>query len=115
MPTWSLIVVLAFACVIIVYSVRRVKQAVQNDTLLVTTAQARVRRVGGRNVNMLTGLMGGSNSFFQNVNRECYVTFELLTDGKQVEFTIPIVDCPEIEEGDTGTLTFQGTRFVDFE
>jgi len=63
---------------------------------------------------MLTGLLGGDDSYFQNENREYYVTFELLPERTLQKFAIPIVLFPEINEGDTGILTFQGTRFEDF-
>jgi len=116
MPVWLLAVVLTFACAVIVYSVRCVAQATRNDTLTKISTKARVARVSGRNSNMLNHwLAGGNVSHFHNVNRELYVTFELLPDNKPVKFTIPIVQYPEIDEGDTGTLIFQGTRFISFE
>ena len=114
MPAWSLIVVLAFACAIIAYSVRCVVQSAQNDAMTETSAEAKVVSITGRNRNMITGLLGGSNSYFQNVNREYYVTFELLPGHTLRKFTIPVVVSPEINEGDTGLLTFQGTRFISF-
>lgn len=42
-----------------------------------------------------------------------YVTF-MLNDKKQ-RFEVPMVDYIKVKEGDEGTLTFQGTRFVSFE
>ena len=116
MPVWSLAAVLVFVCAVIAYSVRCVVQASRNDTLPKISTEVRVARVSGRNSNMLNHwLAGGNVSHFHNVNREYYVTFELLPDKKSVKFTIPIVQCPEINEGDTGTLIFQGTRFISFE
>ena len=111
-----LVVVFVFACAVIAYSIKNVARASRNDALPETSAQARVARVRGRNVNMLNRWFpGGGDSYFQNVNREYYVTFELLSDSTPRQFTIPVVENQEIDEGDTGVLTFQGTRFISFE
>ena len=106
---------LVVAGVVIAASVRSVVLSARNDTLPATSAQARISRISGRNSNMLTGLLTGKNSYFQNVYGEYYVTFELLPERGYIKFTIPIVEYPEINEGDTGTLIFQGTRFISFE
>ncbi len=42
-----------------------------------------------------------------------YATFEL-EDNRRVEYTIPSNKIGLIVEGDTGTLTYQGTLFVGF-
>jgi len=106
---------LAITGVVIAISVTNVVRSAQNDTQPITSAEARVAQISGRNTNMLTGLLGGGNSYFHSVSREYYVTFDLSPEGKSVKFTIPIVEYPDIEKGDTGTLTFQGTRLISFE
>lgn len=42
-----------------------------------------------------------------------YVTFEL-TNGERLEFPVPSYEFGMLVEGDSGTLSFQGTRFVSF-
>lgn len=42
-----------------------------------------------------------------------YVTFEL-TNGERMELLIPNNAVGMLVEGDKGTLTFQGTRFINF-
>lgn len=42
-----------------------------------------------------------------------YVTFEL-TNGERLELLVPNNEVGMLVEGDTGTLSFQGTRFISF-
>ena len=115
-PVWMSAVVLVFACAVIAYSIMSVKRASRNDALVEISTEARVVRVRGRNSNMLNRwFAGGSVSYFHNVNREYYVTFESLPDSTLRQFAIPVVVHSEIDEGETGILTFQGTRFISFE
>lgn len=43
-----------------------------------------------------------------------YVTFEM-TNGERMELKVPSSEFGMMVEGDTGTLQFQGTRFISFE
>jgi hypothetical protein len=43
-----------------------------------------------------------------------YVTFEFAT-GDRKEFAVPPQEYGLLAEGDVGTLTFQGTRYISFE
>ncbi len=43
-----------------------------------------------------------------------YVTFEV-ESGDRIEFAVRGQDYGMLVEGDTGRLSFQGTRFLDFE
>lgn len=43
-----------------------------------------------------------------------YVTFEL-SEGDRIEFDIDGIDYGQLVEGDCGTLTYQGSRFLGFD
>lgn len=43
-----------------------------------------------------------------------YVTFEM-ANGERMELKVPSNEFGMLVEGDTGTLQFQGTRFISFE
>jgi hypothetical protein len=43
-----------------------------------------------------------------------YVTFEL-DSGNRQEFSMSVYEFRQIEEGDEGILTYQGTRFLRFD
>ncbi len=43
-----------------------------------------------------------------------YVTFETVTDDLRQEFSVRSVDYSGLAEGDTGDLTYQGTRYKGF-
>lgn len=53
---------------------------------------------------------GGQNT----ASTSYYVTFEVAS-GDRMELAVNPADYGMLAEGDTGTLTFQGTRFVQFE
>jgi len=113
MPTWWVIGTLIMAGVVIAKVVWMVAQASRNDTLPVTSTGVRVVRVSGK-IRGFFGLGRDNDRFRINEYREYYVTFELLSDNKPIKFAIPVVEDHIINEGDTGTLTFQGTRFISF-
>ncbi len=46
-------------------------------------------------------------------SRSYYLTFEQ-ENGARMEFRVPSKTYALLAEGDTGTLSFQGTRFLDF-
>lgn len=43
-----------------------------------------------------------------------YVTFDTVADGLRQEFSVRSVDYSGLAEGDTGDLTYQGTRYKGF-
>ena len=60
---------------------------------------------------------GGYRTLSINTNPEAAVTFESISDGDMKRLCIPESKFKKNEkfsEGDTGTLTFQGTRFISF-
>ena len=114
MLAWWIIGTLIMAGVVIAKVIWAVAQAARNDTLPVTSTQARAVRVNGK-IRGFFGLGQDGGRFRVNEHREYYVTFELLPDSKPKKFAIPIVEECVINEGNIGTLTFQGTRFISFE
>ncbi|MBQ4254236.1 MAG: DUF2500 domain-containing protein [Erysipelotrichaceae bacterium] len=56
---------------------------------------------------------GGSNSNF-SASTWYYVTFEV-EDGERIEFSVMGSEYGLLAEGDRGTLTTQGTRYIEFE
>ena len=117
-PTWYVIGTLAGVCAVIAKVVWGAVQVAREDALPETSVEARVAKIGGRFNSVMLGKLdmfdSGGNRHFINLNREYYVTFELLSDCTLKKFAIPVVVSPEINEGDTGVLTFQGRRFILF-
>lgn len=55
---------------------------------------------------------GGGND--SSASTSYYATFETLADGLRQEFSINATAYSALAEGDTGQLTYQGTRFKGF-
>ncbi|MEA5096258.1 MAG: DUF2500 domain-containing protein [Sedimentibacter saalensis] len=53
------------------------------------------------------------NNMHHSSSTYYYVTFEL-NNGERLEFPVPSYEFGMLVEGDSGTLSFQGTRFVSF-
>lgn len=60
------------------------------------------------------GDVTGGHGFTTSSTTTYYVTFEV-ESGDRMEFTVPQSQYGYIAEGDYGKLTFQGTRFLDFQ
>ena len=57
-------------------------------------------------------ISGGGND--SSASTSYYATFETLADGLRQEFSINSTQYSALAEGDTGQLTYQGTRFKGF-
>lgn len=84
--------------------IRSIREWNDNNHSPKLTVEARVvgrrqHRSGGRNTS-------GHTSY--------YITFEV-ESGDRMELNVPVSQFGYIIEGDTGKLTFQGTRFLSFE
>ena len=60
------------------------------------------------------GDVTGAHGFSTSSTTTYYVTFEV-ESGDRMEFIVPHSQYGYIAEGDYGKLTFQGTRFLDFQ
>ena len=81
------------------------------------TAEARVvSRRSDTHVNQtpVGGDITGAHGFTTSSNTTYYATFEF-ESGDRMEFTVPYREYGYLAEGDTGRLTFQGTRYLGFE
>ena len=119
MPTWWVIGTLIAVSAVIAKIIWGAAQATRDDDLPETSVEARVVKIGGKYRSVMLGKLdmfdGGGNRHFINLDRVYHVTFELLPERTLKEFAIPVVVSPEINEGDTGLLTFQGRRFISYE
>ena len=61
-----------------------------------------------------SGDMSGANGFHTTTSTSYYVTFQV-ESGDRMEFCVSGTDYGMLVEGDTGRLTFQGTRYLSFE
>ena len=60
------------------------------------------------------GDMSGAHGFHTTTSTTYYVTFQV-ESGDRMEFTVSGSEYGMLAEGDTGRLTFQGTRYLSFE
>ena len=61
-----------------------------------------------------SGDMSGAHGFHTTTNTTYYVTFQV-ESGDRMEFCVSGTEYGMLVEGDTGRLTFQGTRYLAFE
>ena len=60
------------------------------------------------------GGASGAHGFYITTNTTYYVTFQT-ESGDRMEFRVSGTEYGMLAEGDTGRLTFQGTRYLAFE
>lgn len=60
------------------------------------------------------GDMTGAHGFYTTTSTTYYVTFQV-ESGDRMEFHVSGTEYGMLVEGDTGKLTFQGTRFLSYE
>ena len=58
--------------------------------------------------------MSGAHGFHTTSSTTYYVTFQV-ESGDRMEFHVSGLEYGMLAEGDTGRLTFQGTRYLSFE
>ncbi|MGI6364770.1 MAG: DUF2500 domain-containing protein [Bacillota bacterium] len=98
--------------VFIVVGIRSLSEWTSNNRQPVTTGHVIV-------IDKRTHIWGGSHLHNNRVYHghgptSYYVTFEF-EDGERQEFAVSGRVYGQIAPGDTGTLTYQGTRFHDFQ
>ncbi len=62
----------------------------------------------------VAGDISGAHGYTHSSNTTYYATFEV-ESGDRIEFHITGLQYGKLREGDTGTLSFQGTRFLSFD
>lgn len=80
----------------------------ENGKAKVVTKRMKVSGMGGH--RMRTSVMMDTTS----TSTRYFVTFEL-ENGKRLEFSVNDGEYGMLAEGDTGELTWQGTRYLGFE
>ena len=117
---FSLLGICIFAVVLFIFVyvlVRALRQRRINNQSPRLTVEA---RVVGRRANTdvsqhpVGGDVTGAHGFSTSSTTTYYVTFEV-ESGDRMEFIVPQSQYGYIAEGDYGKLTFQGTRFLDFQ
>lgn len=115
-PIFFLIMFALFFVVLISTAVKASREKKNNDAALVQEVEAVVT---GKRTRVSTAV-GGRDLAGDDYRRgfhsrtTCYATLELLS-GERLEFQVKDVDYGELVEGDRGTLSFQGTRFLRFQ
>jgi Protein of unknown function (DUF2500) len=85
--------------------VRALNEWSSNNAQPVLTVAARV-------VTKRQHVSGGGHE--TSASTRYYVTFESVADGLRQEFAVPSADYSGLADGDTGDLTYQGTRYKGF-
>ena len=62
----------------------------------------------------VAGDVSGAHGYTQSSDTRYYAAFEA-SSGDRMEFRIPGPEYGMLREGDTGSLSFQGTRYLSFE
>ncbi|MBQ6119715.1 MAG: DUF2500 domain-containing protein [Clostridia bacterium] len=109
-----------FLLSLIVFTVVLVKMAQQrrvNNNSPRLTVEARVvsrRRDVSHHNSPNAGDITGAHGYTTTSSTTYYATFQV-ESGDRLELAIPGSQYGYLAEGDTGRLTFQGTRFLSFE
>ena len=106
-------------CLIVftVILVKMVKQRRVNNNSPRLTVEARVvsrRRDVSHHDSPNAGDITGAHGYTTTSSTTYYATFQV-ESGDRLELAIPGSQYGYLAEGDTGRLTFQGTRFLSFE
>ena len=90
--------------VIIFVIIKNIREWARNNKQPVVPASAEV-------VSKRTSIFNNTNGISDT---DYYVTFQFVNKDR-MELWVPYSEYGHISEGDTGTLYFQGTRFIGFE
>lgn len=86
-----------------------------NSPRLTVTARITAKRQSTVHHNHpVAGDITGAHGFHTSSNTSYYITFQV-ESGDRIELRVSRSDYGLLAEGDTGKLTFQGTRYLDFD
>ena len=112
------ILIAVFAAILIGAIGRGLYVWIRNNRSPRETAEARVvtkrMKVSGHGGHVMTGNTAGMNAVSSSTYTRYFVTFEL-EDGTRLEFGVKDPEYGRLAEGDQGTLSYQGTRYLGFE
>lgn len=95
---------------VIVYILKNHRKNNESPRLTVNaTLVSKREKISGSSYNHNT-----DSTFHNSINTFYYATFQL-ESGDRMEFNMPVYEYGLLIEGDTGQLTFQGTRYISFE
>jgi len=92
-------------CIILTGIVKGIRENIRNSKMEEVTIPARI-------ITKRTHVWGGTGN--SSAHTSYYVTFED-ENGERIEFSVSSSFYSMHAEGDTGMLTHQGTRFINFE
>lgn len=96
----------------IIYTIsKNVSQTVKNNNSPVLTVNA---KIVAKRTHVGNHMQNNNDMMYNNTYTKYYSTFEFESKDR-LELLVPRDKYGYIVEGDNGKLTFQGTRFIDFE
>jgi hypothetical protein len=96
--------------VIIFSIVKNISVSMHNNKQPIIPVEAKVVT---KRYNVSSHHNSADNNMHHSSSTFYYVTFEL-NNGERIEFPVPSYEFGMMVEGDNGTLSFQGTRFISF-
>ncbi len=107
----------AIVLVVIFLIIKNIKQQIDNANAPLTSVFATVvdKRMSTIHNNYPNaGDASGAHGYTVTTNTVRYVTFET-ENGDRSEFSVDSYEYDSLSEGDTGRLSFKGTKFISFE
>lgn len=117
---FGLIFIIVFVLVIVIFiaaAVRGVSDWNKNNhspQLTVTAKVVSKRTSISHHRHANAGDISGARGFSTTRSTRYYVTFQV-DNGDKMEFSVTGSEYGMLDEGDTGKLSFQGTRYLSFE
>lgn len=97
---------------LIVYTISRgISQTAKNNNSPVLTVNA---KIVAKRTQVGNHMQNNNDMMYNNTYTKYYSTFEFESKDR-LELAVPRDKYGYLVEGDNGKLTFQGTRFIDFE
>lgn len=107
-----LAVIFLAAAGFIIYTIsKNVSQTVKNNNSPVLTVNA---KIVAKRTHVGNHMQNNNDMMYNNTYTKYYSTFEFESKDR-LELLVPRDKYGYLVEGDNGKLTFQGTRFIDFE
>lgn len=113
---FGLVAVLVICGVIFIFG-KVIAENIRNSRAPIQTVSAFVLKKSTSTSTNHQPVMGdatGAHGFFTSSSTSYRVTFQL-ESGESCRMPVRSSEYRAIEEGDTGMLTYQGTRFISFE
>ena len=117
---FNIVFFIVFVLIVCLFIYNIVKMIIEWHTNKNSPKESKPARVAAKrfststNMQPVAGDASGAHGYTTSTFKNCYVTFQF-DNGEKIEFNVKNKEYNMLNEGDTGIIRYQGTKYLGFE